>query len=85
MILQVVRFHIWEDVLSDDQTTADMAKLRPVFRAGGITYGTCFNGFEIPRPEAFRLIRQDPEVEAIVQKSQASKELQPAYSDPTVR
>lgn len=73
MILQAVRFHIWEDVLNDDRATADMAKLRPVFRAGGITYGTCFNGFEIPRPEAFRHVRENPEVEAIVQKAQASK------------
>ncbi|KAK9421705.1 putative Flavin reductase like domain-containing protein [Seiridium unicorne] len=77
MILQVVRFHIWEDVLNEDRATADMAKLRPVFRAGGITYGTCFNGFEIPRPEAFRNVRQDPEVEAIVQKAQAAKGSQP--------
>ncbi|KAF3017195.1 hypothetical protein E8E14_012466 [Neopestalotiopsis sp. 37M] len=73
MILQAVRFHIWKDVLNDDRATADMAKLRPVFRAGGITYGTCFNGFEIPRPEAFRHVRENPEVEAIVQKAQATK------------
>jgi hypothetical protein len=77
MILQAVRFHIWDDVLNEDRATADMAKLRPVFRAGGITYGTCLNGFEIPRPEAFRHIRQDPEVDAIVQKAQAVRKTGP--------
>jgi hypothetical protein len=73
MIVQIVRFHIWEDVLNADGTTADMAKLRPIFRAGGITYGSCYHGFELPRPEAFRALRQDPEVEAIVQKAQDAK------------
>ncbi|KAI0125518.1 hypothetical protein BJ170DRAFT_631459 [Xylariales sp. AK1849] len=73
MILQIVRFHIWDDVLDEDRATADMAKLRPVFRAGGITYGSCFNGFEIPRPDAFRNIQQDQDVENIVQKAQEAK------------
>ncbi|KAL4805157.1 hypothetical protein BDV18DRAFT_142001 [Aspergillus unguis] len=35
VVVEVVRFHIWEDALGEDRATADVTKLRPVFRAGG--------------------------------------------------
>ncbi len=66
VLVEAVRFHVWEDVLGNDRATADMAKLRPVFRAGGITYGTCFRGFELPRPPAFRTIVDDEKIQELM-------------------
>ncbi|KAI1340158.1 hypothetical protein F5Y15DRAFT_423180 [Xylariaceae sp. FL0016] len=74
VVVEIVRFHVWEDALAPDRATADARKLRPVFRAGGITYGSCFDVFELPRPDAFRDIRQDEAVERIVQDALAAKE-----------
>lgn len=70
LIVQAVRFHIWEDALSEDGITADMAKLRPVFRAGGVVYGTGYNGFELLRPE-FANVEKDPEAQAVLQQAQS--------------
>lgn len=56
VLAEIVQFHVWKDALSSDQATVDPSKLRPIFRAGGITYGTCLRGFELPRPEAYRNI-----------------------------
>lgn len=66
VLLQAVLFHVWEDAIGEDRATVDIATLRPVFRAGGITYGTCVNGFELPRPEAYRKVRECPEVQVMV-------------------
>ncbi|KAI9367651.1 hypothetical protein BJX61DRAFT_537889 [Aspergillus egyptiacus] len=66
VIVEVVRFHIWNDAIGEDRATADMAKLRPVFRAGGITYGSCPEVFELPRPAAFRELREDPKVKSLL-------------------
>lgn len=68
VFLEVVRFHIWEDVIDEKRATADLKKLRPIWRAGGITYGTTFQGFELPRPEAFRILRQQERVKEILKK-----------------
>lgn len=54
VLVEVVRFHIWSDVLSKDRATAELGTLDPVFRAGGITYGTIRSAYEIPRPPPFR-------------------------------
>lgn len=59
VVVEVIRFHIWDDAVGKDRATADIQKLRPVFRAGGITYGACPNAFELPRPVAFRELRED--------------------------
>jgi flavin reductase (DIM6/NTAB) family NADH-FMN oxidoreductase RutF len=59
VVVEVVRFHIWSDAVGEDRATADMRKLRPVFRAGGIMYGSCPDVFELPRPVAFRELRED--------------------------
>jgi hypothetical protein len=66
VLLQAVLFHVWQDAISADKATVDIAKLRPVFRAGGITYGTCFQGFELPRPEAYRKVREGSGVQALM-------------------
>ncbi|KAH8678270.1 hypothetical protein BX600DRAFT_507229 [Xylariales sp. PMI_506] len=67
--LEVQRFHVWEDAMREDKATALMEKLRPVFRCGGITYGTCFDGFELPRPEAFRAVRLGEKAGRILQEA----------------
>jgi flavin reductase (DIM6/NTAB) family NADH-FMN oxidoreductase RutF len=65
VLLRAVLFHVWETAFGQDKATVDFATLRPVFRAGGITYGVCLQGFELPRPEAFRNIREEREVQAL--------------------
>jgi hypothetical protein len=71
VLVEIVRFHVWEDALGEDRATADLRKLKPVFRGGGISYGNVFEGFEIPRPEAFRVLREDEKVLDIVKKQEA--------------
>jgi flavin reductase (DIM6/NTAB) family NADH-FMN oxidoreductase RutF len=66
VLLQAVLFHVWEDAIGPDKATVDIATLRPVFRAGGITYGVCLNGFELPRPEAYRNVREGRDVQVLV-------------------
>lgn len=66
VLLRAVLFHVWQDAVSADKATVDIAKLRPVFRAGGITYGTCFQGFELPRPDAYRKVREGRGVQALM-------------------
>ncbi|KAK3723761.1 hypothetical protein LTR37_001642 [Vermiconidia calcicola] len=73
VLLQAVLFHVREDAISADKATVDIAKLRPVFRAGGITYGTCFQGFELPRPEAFRKLREGEEMQRLVGEHEEGK------------
>ncbi|KAL4978823.1 hypothetical protein BDW66DRAFT_128869, partial [Aspergillus desertorum] len=62
VVVEVIRFHIWNDAIGEDRAMADVSKLRPVFRAGGIMYGTCATAFELPRPEAFRELREDEKI-----------------------
>jgi flavin reductase (DIM6/NTAB) family NADH-FMN oxidoreductase RutF len=65
VLLQAVFFHVWEDAIGKDMATVDIGTLRPVYRAGGITYGVCLNGFELPRPHAYRKVRQEQQVQAL--------------------
>jgi flavin reductase (DIM6/NTAB) family NADH-FMN oxidoreductase RutF len=43
----IKRVHIREDVLSEDGTTVDPSKLRPIGRLGGVTYSRLLEGFDI--------------------------------------
>ncbi|CAK7235594.1 hypothetical protein SBRCBS47491_009349 [Sporothrix bragantina] len=52
----------WRGDPGADMATAKMEKLRPIFRAGGITYYTFFRGFELQRPPAFWMIVDTPRV-----------------------
>ncbi|VUC31688.1 unnamed protein product [Clonostachys rosea] len=70
VIVEVVRFHIWEDAIGPDRATANMDKLRPVFRAGGMMYGTCCDVFELPRPRPFRELREDNAINKLVSETQ---------------
>lgn len=49
-IVEGVNFHVREDVINEERDIIDIAKLKPVSRLGGITYGRTILGFEIPRP-----------------------------------
>ena len=69
VLLEAVLWHVWEDAVGTDRATVDIGKVRPVFRAGGITYGTCFDGFELPRPEAFRKLREKEEIKELIGES----------------
>jgi len=73
VLLQAVLFHVWEDAIAQDKATVDIATLRPVFRAGGITYGVWLHGFELPRPEAYRNVREGKEVQVLVGDLEAEK------------
>lgn len=66
VLLQAVLFHVWDEALGQDRATVDIAVLRPVFRAGGITYGVCLDGFELPRPESYRKVREERGVRVLV-------------------
>lgn len=55
-----------EDAIAEDGCSIDLEKLRPVWRAGGITYGCAREWFELPRPEAWRLAREKEEVKPFV-------------------
>lgn len=48
------------------KSTVDLQLLRPVWRGGGITYGTCFQGFELPRPATWRNVKEEKEVADIL-------------------
>jgi flavin reductase (DIM6/NTAB) family NADH-FMN oxidoreductase RutF len=65
VLLRAVLFHVWEDAIGRDEATVDIATLRPVFRAGGITYGVCLQGFELPRPEAYRKVRESRDAQML--------------------
>ena len=62
-----VQWHVRDDALNSEQSNVDLAVLRPIWRGGGITYGTAFQGFELPRPETFRLARQKADVRDMIQ------------------
>ncbi|RDW92699.1 flavin reductase family protein [Aspergillus mulundensis] len=66
VIVEVIRFHIWNDAIGPDRATADVTKLHPVFRAGGIMYGSCPTMFELPRPEAFGQLREDEKIKDLI-------------------
>lgn len=73
VLLQAVLFHVWEDAIGDDKATVDITVLRPVFRAGGITYGVCLHGFELPRPETYGNVRKRREVRVLYEDLEAGR------------
>lgn len=73
VLLQAVLFHVWKDAIGDDKATVDIATLRPVFRAGGITYGVCSSGFELQRPEAYRKVRERQELQDLIRMAESVK------------
>ena len=68
VLVEAVMFHAREDALDTKKEMVDIKVLRPVWRGGGITYGSCFDGFETPRPEAFRNLRDEQVIKEILGK-----------------
>lgn len=66
VLVEVVQWHVRSDAIDDEQTTVDIQALRPIWRAGGITYGNTFRGFDLPRPERFGLVRQREGMEKFI-------------------
>ena len=71
-IVEAVQFHVREEAMvggkEGEMSTVDIAKLRPVWRAGTVIYGTLMSGFEILRPEAFRISREREEVKKLIKE-----------------
>ncbi|ORY80956.1 hypothetical protein BCR37DRAFT_348389 [Protomyces lactucae-debilis] len=51
IFLEGVLFHAREDAINQERNLLDPAVLRSVSRLGGITYATCVDGYELPRPD----------------------------------
>ncbi|KAE9364700.1 flavo protein-like protein oxygenase [Stipitochalara longipes BDJ] len=67
VLVEAVMFHAREDAIDGKRETVDIKVLRPVWRGGGITYGTCFGGWETPRPDSFRALRETQPIKDILQ------------------
>lgn len=66
VLIEAVLWHVWEDVIDEKLETLDVTKLRPVWRGGGITYGSAHGVWETPRPEAFRKLMETERVKTIM-------------------
>lgn len=64
VLIEALVFHVRGDVIAKDplKATVDLKLLFPVWRGGGITYGTCFQGFERPRPATWRKVKNEDAV-----------------------
>jgi hypothetical protein len=71
ILLEAVMFHVRDDAIDESRATVDISKLRPVWRGGGITYGTAFQGFELPRPVAFRQVVDTKEVKELIARTES--------------
>jgi flavin reductase (DIM6/NTAB) family NADH-FMN oxidoreductase RutF len=54
VLFEAVMYHVREDAIDEALETVDIQVLRPIWRGGGITYGSCFSGWETERPRAYR-------------------------------
>jgi len=50
-VIEGVRFWARDDAINDERSLIDPKVLKPMSRAGGITYGRFIDGIEIPRPD----------------------------------
>lgn len=68
VLVEAVMWHVREDIIGEDsaRATAQLKLLRPVWRGGGITYGTCLQGFELPRPATWKKVKEEKEVSDIL-------------------
>lgn len=66
VLVEAVMFHAREDAIDENREAVDIKVLRPVWRGGGITYGTCFGGWETPRPNPFRVLRETQPIKDIL-------------------
>lgn len=66
VLVEAMMFHVREDAIDVKLETVDLKVLRPVWRGGGILYGTCFDGWETQRPDPFRVLRETEKVKDIL-------------------
>ncbi|KAK6464691.1 hypothetical protein DFJ63DRAFT_311987 [Scheffersomyces coipomensis] len=51
VLVEGINFHVRDDVVNDQLNIVDIAKLKPVSRLGGITFGRTISGYEALRPD----------------------------------
>jgi flavin reductase (DIM6/NTAB) family NADH-FMN oxidoreductase RutF len=68
VLVEVVQWHVRADAIDERRESVNIEKLRPMWRAGGITYGNAMSGFELPRPERWGLVSQREGVEKFVKE-----------------
>lgn len=51
LIVEGVNFHVREDVINEDGSVVDIAKLKPVARLGGSLYARVADGYDLIRPD----------------------------------
>jgi flavin reductase (DIM6/NTAB) family NADH-FMN oxidoreductase RutF len=73
VLVEGVMFHVREDSIDEKRDTVDIKVLRHVWRGGGITYGSCFEGWETPRPGPFREVREAEAVRDILERVKSAK------------
>ncbi|KAF2104056.1 hypothetical protein NA57DRAFT_50904 [Rhizodiscina lignyota] len=67
VLCEAVLYHVREDAIDEKTETLKIEVLRPMWRGGGITYGSLFDGFEALRPMAFRHLRETEKVKQILE------------------
>lgn len=58
-LFQGINFWVREDVTNEQGTIIDPAKLKPVSRLGGISYGRTTDGFDLQRPDWDKVARKE--------------------------
>lgn len=51
-----------------EQAEVDIERLRPIWRGGGLMFGTLRTGYEILRPEPFGRDREKEEVKKLIKE-----------------
>jgi hypothetical protein len=73
VLVEAVMFHVREDAIDDKRETVDIKVLRPVGMGQPITYGSCFEGWQTPRPGPFRELRGTEAVRDILERVKSAK------------
>lgn len=68
VLVEAVLWHVWEDFVDGKGESVDVRKLRPVWRGGGITYGSAHGVWETPRPEAMGKLMEMERVRYIMEE-----------------
>ncbi|KAL8278226.1 hypothetical protein RQP46_009399 [Phenoliferia psychrophenolica] len=67
-------FHIRDDVYNAENSTIELAKLKPISRLGGITYGRTTETFELPRP-SWSAEKDSEAMQAALEKGKAASKV----------
>ncbi|KAK9459192.1 uncharacterized protein V1516DRAFT_697283 [Lipomyces oligophaga] len=66
LVLEGVAIHVREDMYDPERNIIDLAKLKPIGRAGGISYVRILEGFELPRYEFDQQLEDEPALKKVV-------------------